>query len=139
MSLELAEALGIALDHGCSLAELEATLLARAAADDEIAGAWLYAWAYRAIRPPRDDLAARITNRVVRDRAPQPGVIFAAAIDRPVMRPPTLLRRAPGSRRRASNPGQIATVQIVCGARQSDGCAGLDRNTNRQEVPRERL
>lgn len=63
MSLELAEALGIALDHGCSLAELGATLLARAEVDDEIAGAWLHVWAYHAIRPPRDDLAARITHR----------------------------------------------------------------------------
>jgi len=68
MSLDLADALGIALDHGCSLAELEDTLLARGETDDEIAAAWLYAWAYDAVRPPRDDLAARITNRAVRDK-----------------------------------------------------------------------
>jgi hypothetical protein len=45
MSSELAQTLQAALDDGCSLSELEATLLARADTDDWIAAAWLYAWA----------------------------------------------------------------------------------------------
>lgn len=59
MSFDLAQALGAALDGGCSLAELETTLLAGADSDDQIAAAWLYAWAYDAICPTRVELAAR--------------------------------------------------------------------------------
>ena len=62
MSSDLAQALQAALDDGCSLAELEATLLADGDSDDQIAAAWLYAWAYDAIRPRHDELAARNTS-----------------------------------------------------------------------------
>ena len=65
MSTELADALQAALNTGHTLAELEATLLVSADTDDRIAGAWLYAWAYDAIRPRRGDLAARV--RIVAD------------------------------------------------------------------------
>jgi hypothetical protein len=126
MSFDLAETLRAALDDGCLLAKLEATLLARAEMDDQIAAAWLYAWAYDAVRPPRDDLAARITGRGMRDHAPQLGVMFTAAIDRCAERTSD---GAPGtlwSRPRAANPGR-ATVQ-TCGARQREGCAGPDRD-----------
>jgi hypothetical protein len=57
MSSELARALRSALDGGTSLAELEATLLSGGGTTEEIDAAWLYAWAYDALRPPRDDLA----------------------------------------------------------------------------------
>lgn len=70
MSFELAETLRAALDRGYSLAELEASLLARADNDDQLAAGWLFAWAYDAVRPRRDDLAARITSGAPRDRTP---------------------------------------------------------------------
>ena len=63
MTFNLVHALATALDDGCSLDELEATLLKGSDTDDRIAAAWLYAWAYDEIRPPHDDLAARITSR----------------------------------------------------------------------------
>ena len=62
MSVDLLHALRAALDDGCSLAQLETTLLNDADTDDRTAAAWLYAWAYDEIRPPRGDLAARITS-----------------------------------------------------------------------------
>jgi len=51
-----------ALDGGCSLAELERTLLADGDTADEVAAAWLYAWAYGAVRPCPEGLAARIAG-----------------------------------------------------------------------------
>jgi hypothetical protein len=120
MSLDLVETVRAALDGGCSLVEVEAAFLAGADTDDEIAAAWLYAWAYDAIRPPRDDLAARVTSRAVRHHAPQPGVIFAAAIDRPADRTPKIAPGGPRSRPRAASHGRIATVDAVGGGRQRE-------------------
>jgi len=91
MSSDLADALQAALDDGCSLAELEATLLADGDTDDQIAAAWLYAWAYDALRPRRDSLAARITNGAARDHDPKRGSILDGALE-PVNR--SLRRRA---------------------------------------------
>jgi len=51
-----------ALDDGCSLAELERTLLADGDTADEVAAAWLYAWAYGAVRPCPEGLATRIAG-----------------------------------------------------------------------------
>ncbi|HYB29555.1 MAG TPA: hypothetical protein VEF89_23290 [Solirubrobacteraceae bacterium] len=65
MSFELAKELQAALRDGSGLADLEALLLARGESPDEIAAAWLYAWAYEALRPWPDDLAAQITHRCV--------------------------------------------------------------------------
>jgi hypothetical protein len=86
MSRDLAEALQAALDDGCSLAELEATLLARGDIGDQIDAAWLYAWSYDALRPRRDSLAARITNGAARDDTPQRRLILDAALERSVIR-----------------------------------------------------
>jgi hypothetical protein len=47
---------------GITLVERATPLLARDDAEDQIAAAWLYAWAYNALRPRRDSLAARITD-----------------------------------------------------------------------------
>jgi hypothetical protein len=66
MNSELARALRSALDWGTSLAELETTLLTCGGTTEEIDAAWLYAWAYDALRPPRDDL----TTRNLRHRPP---------------------------------------------------------------------
>ena len=55
-----------ALDQGRSLAQLERTLLADGDAVDEVAAAWLYAWAYDAVRPSRDHLAARVAGDAIR-------------------------------------------------------------------------
>ena len=66
MNSELAQALRSALDGGTSLAELETTLLTGDGTTEEIDAAWLYAWAYDALRPPRDDL----TTRIIRHRPP---------------------------------------------------------------------
>jgi hypothetical protein len=70
MTFYLVHALATALDDGCSLDELEATLLKGSDTDDRIAAAWLYAWAYDEIRPPRDDLAARIASGIPHLRLP---------------------------------------------------------------------
>ena len=86
MSFDLAGALQAALDDGCSLAELEDSLLAGADTDDQLAAAWLFAWAYDAIRPRPDDLAARITTRSARDRTRERRMMLDAAIDRSVIR-----------------------------------------------------
>jgi len=51
-----------AIDEGSSLAELERTLLADR--EDDVAAAWLYAWAYDAVRPSGDRLAARTADGV---------------------------------------------------------------------------
>ena len=61
-SSDLCTALRRALDDGCSLSELEATLLANRDSSEDGAAAWLYAWAYDALRPPSDCLAARIIS-----------------------------------------------------------------------------
>ena len=76
MSFDLVHALQAALDDGCSLAQLEATLLNDADTEDRIAAAWLYAWAYDEIRPPRDDLAARITIGTGAAQAPKQRVLL---------------------------------------------------------------
>jgi hypothetical protein len=55
-----------AIDGGCSLAQLELTLLADGDTADDVAAAWLYAWAYDAVRPSSDGLAARIADGVWR-------------------------------------------------------------------------
>jgi hypothetical protein len=77
MNSQLAQALRSALDGGTSLAELETTLLTGGGTTEEIDAAWLYAWAYDALRPPRDDLTTRNLRRrppPLRDRAlGQPG------------------------------------------------------------------
>jgi hypothetical protein len=62
----LARVVQDALDEGCSLAQLEHTLLADSDTADDVAAAWLYAWAYSAIRPSGDVLAARIADDVGR-------------------------------------------------------------------------
>jgi len=49
-----------AIDRGSSLAELERTLLADGDTADNVAAAWLYAWAYQAVRPTDHGLADRI-------------------------------------------------------------------------------
>ena len=59
MNSELAQALRSALDGGTSLTELETTLMAGGGTTEEIDAAWLYAWAYDDLRPPRDDLTTR--------------------------------------------------------------------------------
>ena len=66
MNSELAQALRSPLDGRTSLAELETTLLTGGGTTDEIDAAWLYAWAYDDLRPPRDDL----TTRNLRHRPP---------------------------------------------------------------------
>lgn len=71
MTFNLVHALATALDDGCSLDELEATLLKGSDTDDRIAAAWLYAWAYDEIRPPHDDLAARIAIGIPHLRLPR--------------------------------------------------------------------
>ena len=71
MSLELVDMLWAVLDDGCSRSELEATLLTRSETSDQIAAAWLNEWAYDAIRPQRDNLAARITDRPTRGQTPK--------------------------------------------------------------------
>jgi hypothetical protein len=86
MSFDLAGALQATLDDGCSLPELEDSLLAVADTDYQLAAAWPFAWAYDAIRPRPDDLAARITTRSARDRARERCMILHAAIDRTVIR-----------------------------------------------------
>jgi hypothetical protein len=64
MSPDLAAAVRAALNDGRSLAEVEARLLAGADPNGEVAAAaWLYAWAYDALRPTADPLAARIASR----------------------------------------------------------------------------
>ena len=77
MNSELAHALRSALDGGTSLAELETTLVTGGGTTEEIDAAWLYAWAYDALRPPHDDLTTRnLRHRPppLRDRAlGQPG------------------------------------------------------------------
>ena len=69
MNSGLARALRSALDGGTSLAELETTLLTGGGTTEEIDAAWLYAWAYDDLRPPRDDL----TTRNLRHRPPPLG------------------------------------------------------------------
>lgn len=51
-----------ALDEGVSLTQLEDTLLAGGDVADDVAAAWLYAWAYEAVRPSSDRLAKRVTD-----------------------------------------------------------------------------
>ena len=70
MSTELVDALQAALNVGHTFSELETSVLDRADTDDRIAAAWLYAWAYDAIRPRRGDLAARL--RTVSDQPSLP-------------------------------------------------------------------
>jgi hypothetical protein len=60
-----------AIDGGCSLGQLEQTLLADGdtvadVAADDMAAVWLYAWAYDAVRPAGHDLAAQIAEGVER-------------------------------------------------------------------------
>jgi hypothetical protein len=51
-----------ALDEGLPLTQLEDTLLAGGDVADDVAAAWLYAWAYEAVRPSSDRLAERVTD-----------------------------------------------------------------------------
>jgi hypothetical protein len=81
MSFELAQKVRAALRDGSGLADLEGLLLAQGESPDEIAAAWLYAWAYEALLPWPDDLAAQITRRcaprrrfIPRGRADRTGV-----------------------------------------------------------------
>ena len=80
MNSELAQALRSALDGGTSLAELETALLTGGGTTEEIDAAWLYAWAYEALRPPHDGLTTRnLRHRhlPLRDRAlGQPGDLY---------------------------------------------------------------
>jgi hypothetical protein len=55
-----------AIDGGSSLAELEQTLLADSNTADEVAAAWLFAWAYEAVRPAEHGLADGIDADVSR-------------------------------------------------------------------------
>jgi hypothetical protein len=78
MSLDVAAAVRVALNDGRSLAELESTVLAGADPNGEVAAAaWLYAWAYDALRPTVDPLAARIASAPIASgscvRRPPPG------------------------------------------------------------------
>jgi hypothetical protein len=52
------------MDDGCSLAELERTLLADGDTADELAAVWLYAWTYDAVRPSENGLATRSAEGV---------------------------------------------------------------------------
>jgi hypothetical protein len=97
MSCELAQTLQAALDDGCSLSDLEATFLARGDTDDRIAAAWLYAWAYDALRPRRDDLAERVSRGRTRDQARQ-GAHDPGCRERPLRHRGTLTARS-GDRR----------------------------------------
>ena len=58
--VDLVEEVRAELEQGRSLAQLERTLLADGDAVDEVAAAWLYAWAYDAMRPMIDRLAGRV-------------------------------------------------------------------------------
>jgi len=53
-----------AIDDGASLGELERTLLADGDSADEGAAAWLYAWAYDALRPAESGLGIRSAHGV---------------------------------------------------------------------------
>ena len=59
-AVDLVEEVRAELEQGRSLAQLERTLLADGDAVDEVAAAWLYAWAYDAMRPMIDRLAGRV-------------------------------------------------------------------------------
>ena len=59
-AVDLVEEVRAELEQGRSLAQLERTLLADGDAADEVAAAWLYAWAYGAMRPMIDRLAGRV-------------------------------------------------------------------------------
>jgi hypothetical protein len=110
MSFDLAQALGAALDGGCSLAELETTLLAGADSDDQIAAAWLYAWAYDAICPTRVELAARITSGAVAGHPLKRRVTLDAAIDPSVIRG-TLSARSGDRRDSHARLGRLRLVR----------------------------
>jgi hypothetical protein len=58
-----------ALDEGVSLKQLEDTLLAGSYIGDDVAAAWLFAWAYEAVRPSSDRLAQRVTDGATRSRS----------------------------------------------------------------------
>lgn len=58
----LARVVKEAIDGGCSLAQLELTLLADSDTADDVAAAWLYAWAYDAVRPSSGALVAGIAD-----------------------------------------------------------------------------
>lgn len=62
----LVEVVQEAIDGGCSLAQLEQTLVADGVDADDMAAVWLYAWAYDAVRPSSDGLVARIADGVWR-------------------------------------------------------------------------
>ena len=110
MTSDLVEAGRAALDGGCSLAELEAYLFAGRETDDQVAAAWLFAWAYDVVRPGPDDLAARITSRPAPNRTPNRSVTLDAAGRAPFTRSSTpgcgpytaAVGRRPAHRRSAS-------------------------------------
>ena len=106
MSYELTQTLQAALDDGCSLSDLEATFLARGDTDDRIAAAWLYAWAYDAIRPRRDDLAERISRGGTRDQTAR-GVRSSASRATPAS--PRHAHRALGRPLRLARAGSTST------------------------------
>ena len=88
MTSDLVEAGRAALDSGCSLAELEAYLLA-GCDDGQVAAAWLFAWAYDVVRPGPDDLVARITSRPAPNGTPNRSVTLDAAGRAPFTRSST--------------------------------------------------
>ena len=100
-----AQKLRAAVDDGCRSSELEATFLASGETDDRIAAVGLYVWGCDAIRPRRDDLAARVSRRDTRpgpQGRPVRGSRAAAAS-------PRHAHRAPGRRLRRSRNGSSST------------------------------
>lgn len=135
VSLELVDTLRAALDNGCSLAELEATLLARSETSDQVDAAWLYAWAYDAIRPQRDNLAARLTNRPTRGQTPKRREALDAAIDQLGVRSAhrALVRPARPQRWLELIP-RSSRCPTPAANRALNNCAASDAATERLEV-----
>ena len=106
-----------AADHHASahpdgtLAERATPLLARGDAEDQIAAAWLYAWAFNALRPRRDSLAARITDGAKPDHAPTQ----RATRDRPVGR---------DDHKQAAEPGRAQATRARSRSRHGAATAG---------------
>ncbi len=86
-----------------TLAERPA-LLARSDTDDQLAAEWLYAWAYNALRPRRDSLAARITNGAAPDHALKRRVTRDAASDQSVKTITSKTHNRAARRRRDVDP-----------------------------------
>jgi hypothetical protein len=101
-------------------AERATPLLARDDAEDQIAAAWLYAWAYNALRPRRDSLAARITDGAKPDHAPTQRATRDPAIDRSVETITSKPQNRAARRRRELDPDRdTGRLLQASGARRS--------------------